>query len=158
LGLLFLSVKDHVPRGILVGQKYLDKEGIMGDRFKSHGMFSWHELLTEDVEGSKKFYTELLGWTLQEFPMGESGSYWVVKTGEEEEGGIMKIPSDAEDVPPHWGVYITVDNVDVTTKKAGQLGAKVLVPPTDIPEVGRFAVLQDPQGAAFAIITYAAEM
>jgi hypothetical protein len=130
----------------------------MENRFKQHGMFSWNELMTGDVEGSKKFYTELLGWTLKEFPMGEGGSYWVVAAGEEEMGGIMGIPPGAEGVPPHWGVYITVDNVDATAKKAEQLGAKSLVPPTDIPEVGRFAVLQDPQGAAFAIITYLADM
>jgi predicted enzyme related to lactoylglutathione lyase len=130
----------------------------MEDRFKRHGKFSWHELMTNDVESSKKFYTELMGWTLEEFPMEEGESYWVVKTGEEEEGGIMWTPPAAEGAPPHWGVYITVDNVDECAKKAEQLGGKVLVPPMDIPQVGRFALLKDPQGAAFAIITYVAEM
>ena len=130
----------------------------MEDRFKRHGMFSWYELMTDDVEGSKAFYATLLGWTLEEFPMEEGESYWVVKVGEEEMGGIMRIPPAAEGAPPHWGVYITVDNVDECAKKAEQLGAKVLVPAMDIPQVGRFAVLQDPQGAAFAIITYAMEM
>jgi predicted enzyme related to lactoylglutathione lyase len=136
----------------------IDKEGIMDeDRFKRHGMFSWNELMTGDVESAKRFYTELLGWTFEEFQMGESGSYWVIKVGEEEVGGIMGTPPAAEGVPPYWGLYITVDNVDVTAKKAEQLGAQVVVPPTDIPEVGRFAVLQDQQGAAFAIITYVME-
>ena len=130
----------------------------MEDRFKRQGMFSWHELMTDNVEGAKKFYTELLGWTLQEFPMEEGESYWVVKVGDEGLGGIMRTPPAAAGVPPHWGVYITVDNVDAAVKKAEQIGAKVLVPPTDIPKVGRFAVLQDPQGAAFAVITYSAEM
>jgi len=130
----------------------------MEDRFKRQGMISWHELMTGDVEGAKKFYAELLGWGFQEFPMEEGGSYWVVKVGEEEVGGIMGTPPDAAGVPPHWGLYITVDNVDATVKKAEKMGAMVLVPPMDIPKVGRFAVLQDPQGAAFAIITYLAEM
>ena len=130
----------------------------MEDRFKRQGMISWHELMTGDVEGAKKFYTELLGWTLQEFPMEEGESYWVVKVGDEGMGGIMKTPPDAAGVPPHWGLYITVDDVDASAKKAERLGAKILVPPMDIPKVGRFAVLQDPQGAAFAIITYSAEM
>jgi uncharacterized protein len=130
----------------------------MENRFKRHGMFSWYELMTGDLEGSKKFYTELMGWTLEEFPMEEGESYWVVKVGEEEMGGIMRTPPASEGTPPHWGAYITVDNVDGCAKKAGQLGGKVLAPPTDIPQVGRFALLQDPQGAAFAIITYATEM
>ena len=129
----------------------------MEDRFKKQGMFSWFELLTKDVEGSKKFYTKLLGWTLREFPMEEGESYWVVKAGEEEVGGIMRMPPAPEGMLPQWGLYITVDDVDAATKKAGQLGAKVLVPPTDIPNIGRFAALQDPQGATFSIITYAAE-
>ena len=130
----------------------------MEDRFKRQGMISWHELMTGDVEGAKKFYAELLGWGFEEFPMEEGGSYWMAKVGEEEVGGIMGTPPDAAGVPPHWGLYITVDDVDATVKKAEKIGAKVLVPPMDIPKVGRFAVLQDPQGAAFAIITYAAEM
>ena len=127
------------------------------NRFKRHGMFSWNELMTGDVESAKRFYNELLGWRFEEFHMGESGSYWVIKVGEEEVGGIMGTPPAAEGVAPHWGLYITVDNVDVTVKKAEQLEAQVVVPPTDIPEVGRFAVLQDLQGAAFAIITYVME-
>ena len=130
----------------------------MEDRFKRQGMFSWHELMTDDVEGAKKFYAELLGWTLQEFPMEEGESYWVVKVGDEGLGGIMRTPPAAAGVPPHWGVYITVDNVDAAVKKAEQIGAKVLVPPMDIPQVGRFATLQDPQGAVFAVITYVGEM
>ncbi|OPY67196.1 MAG: 27 kDa antigen Cfp30B [Syntrophorhabdaceae bacterium PtaU1.Bin034] len=130
----------------------------MDDRFKRQGMFSWHELMTDDVEGAKKFYTELLGWTVQEFPMEEGETYWVLKVGEEGVGGIMKTPPSAEGVPPHWGVYITVDDVDATAKKAEQLGAKLLVPPMGIPKVGRFAVLQDPRGAAFAVIAYTIEM
>jgi uncharacterized protein len=130
----------------------------MEDRFKRQGVFSWHELTTDDVEGSKKFYTELLGWTLQEFPMEEGESYWVVKAGDDEMGGIMKTPLGPEGVPPHWGVYITVDDVDATARKAEQLGATILVPPMDIPQVGRFATLQDPAGAAFSIIRYASEM
>lgn len=127
----------------------------MESRFKRQGMFSWQELMTDDAERSKKFYETLLGWEYKEFPMEGGESYWVVKVGEEEVAGIMKAPPAAKDVPPHWGAYITVDNVDATAKKAGELGAKIIVPPTDIPEVGRFATLQDPGGAIFAVIAYA---
>jgi uncharacterized protein len=130
----------------------------MEDRFKRQGMFSWFELMTEDVEGAKRFYADLLGWALKEYPMEEGESYWVVKAGDEEVGGIVKTPPAAAGVPSHWGIYITVDDVDATAKKAERLGAKILVPPMDIPQVGRFATLQDPQGAPFAVIKYAGGM
>ena len=58
-------------------------------------------------------------------------------------------------MPPAWGCYITVDNVDETMAKCTALGGKTLVPPMDVPTVGRMAVLQDPQGAVFSVMTYA---
>ena len=85
----------------------------------------------------------------------EDKSYSVVKIGDEGIGGIMPVPAQAQGAPPHWGVYVTVDDVDATADKAAELGAKILVPPTDIPNVGRFFVLQDPQGAVISAITYA---
>jgi predicted enzyme related to lactoylglutathione lyase len=66
----------------------------------------------------------------------------------------MSTPPGAEGVPPHWGVYVTVDDVDTSARKAEELGAKTIVPPTDIPEVGRFYMFQDPQGAVLSVITY----
>lgn len=127
----------------------------MEERFRKHGVFSWQELMTEDVEGAKKFYAALLGWSVQEYPMEEGGTYWIMKAGEEEVGGIMQTPPEAKGVPPYWGVYITVDDVDATVKKAQTLGAQILAGPMDIPKVGRFATLRDPQGAVFAVIKYA---
>lgn len=126
----------------------------MDDRFASHGKFSWNELMTTDEAAAKKFYEQLLGWKYTEFPMEGGSSYWVINAGGEDMGGIMKRPSQAAGVPPHWGVYVTVDNVDASAKKAQELGGKIVVPPTDIPQVGRFCVLTDPQGAAFSLITY----
>ena len=70
-------------------------------------------------------------------------------------GGIMPIPPQAEGTPPNWGGHVTVDDVDATARKAEELGARILVPLTDIPNVGRFFVLQDPQGAVISAITYA---
>ena len=81
--------------------------------------------------------------------------YTVVKVEDESVGGIMPIPPKAEGTPPNWGGYVTVDDVDATARKAEELGAKILVPLTDIPNVGRFFVLQDPQGAVISAITYA---
>ena len=60
----------------------------------------------------------------------------------------------AMEIPPHWGIYITVDDVDATARKAEAIGGKVVVPPTDIPKVGRFSVIKDPQGIPFSVITY----
>ncbi len=125
----------------------------MVDVFKQQGAFSWSELLTTDVEGAKKFYTELLGWTMEDFP-SEEMTYTIVKAGEGAVGGIMAMPPQAAGTPPYWGVYITVDDVDAATEKARQLGATIMMPPTDIKDVGRFSLIRDPQGAMFSMITY----
>ncbi len=119
-----------------------------------HGAFSWSELLTTDVQAAKQFYTALLGWTVEEVP---GMAYTVVQTGGAGIGGIMAIPSQASCASPHWGTYVTVDDVDATARKAQELGAKTIVPLTDIPNVGRFYTFQDPQGAVISIITYRME-
>ena len=126
----------------------------MKDPFKQHGAFSWFELMTTDVEAAKTFYSRLFGWQTEKAPM-EDMNYTLVKVGDESLGGIMSMPPQAEGPPPSWGIYVTVDDVDATARKAEELGAKILVPLTDIPDVGRFFVLQDPQGAVISAITYA---
>ena len=125
----------------------------MEERFKKHGAFSWCELMTSNVAAAKDFYTQLLGWTTEEMEM-EGMTYSVLKAGEDAVGGIMAAPTQAQGVPPHWGVYITVDDVDAVAKKAEELGAKTVVPLTDIPDVGRMYTFQDPQGAVISVITY----
>ena len=128
----------------------------MKDPYQQHGAFSWFELMTTDVEGAKKFYTRLFGWETEDMPM-ENMSYTITKIGDEGVGGIMPIPPEAEGTPPHWGVYVTVEDVDATAKSAEELGGKIHVPPTDIPGVGRLCLIQDPQGALISAITYAME-
>jgi predicted enzyme related to lactoylglutathione lyase len=127
----------------------------MADRFEAHGDFSWSELLTYDVDGAKKFNAELLCWTMEDRPMGEcAGNYTILKANDRPVGGIMKMPPQVPaGTPPHWGAYVTVDDVDVVAAKLQQLGGKVLVPPTDSPDA-RFCVFQDPQGAGLSIISY----
>ncbi len=125
----------------------------MKDPFKQQGAFSWFELMTTDTDGAKTFYSNLFGWETEDMSMADM-TYTIVKVGKEGVGGIMSIPPQAEGSPPHWGVYVTVDDVDATARKAEELGAKILVPPTDIPDVGRFFVIQDPQGAVISAITY----
>ncbi len=126
----------------------------MDEQFKQHGAFSWCELMTTDVEAAKAFYVKLFGWDTEVMNM-PGMTYTVVKAGGKGIGGIMGMPPDApKGMPPMWGSYVTVDDVDATAKTAEKLGAKLLVPPRDIPDVGRFCVIQDPQGAVISAITY----
>ncbi len=122
----------------------------MSSVFETHGAFSWCELMTEDVEKARAFYTKLLGWTLED----GDGGYIVVKAGEQQIGGMMKTPPEAAGTPSQWGAYVTVDDVDAQSEKAKALGGAVLVAPTDIPNVGRFSVIQDPTGATLNLISY----
>ena len=124
----------------------------MSDLYKQ-GVFSWAELATTDVEGAKRFYTGLLGWTTEQVPM-EGMTYTLAKVGEERVAGIMLNQCPGGEIKPQWGIYITVDDVDATAKKAEELGGKVLMPPIYIPNVGRIAALMDPQGVMFSVITY----
>jgi predicted enzyme related to lactoylglutathione lyase len=129
----------------------------VADRFKTHGDFSWTELMTRDVEAAKKFYAELLGWSMEEMPMAE-GPYIVLRAGDKGVGGMMVMPSNVPaHVPAHWASYVTVDDVDAVAKKAEELGAKTIVPPTDVPGVGRFCTFQDPEGAVLSVMTYSME-
>ncbi len=129
----------------------------MGDSFQTQGAFSWCELCTNDLQAAGRFYGELFGWELEDSPMpGTGGAYVVAKVGGRPVGGMMTMPPNLPPgVPPHWGVYVTVDDVDATVAEAARLGGKVHHPPTDIPGVGRFAVLSDPQGAVVHVIKYA---
>jgi predicted enzyme related to lactoylglutathione lyase len=131
------------------------KEDLMQAWQMKHGAFGWIELLTPDAAGAKEFYAKLFGWSLRDEPAGGM-AYTVIRQDGNEVGGIMTIPDEVRQmgVPPHWGIYVTVDDVDAVAVKAGQMGGKVLKPPMDIPGVGRFCVLMDPQGAVLQVITY----
>ena len=126
----------------------------MSNRFTTPGDFSWTELMTTDVEAAKSFYVNVLGWETEETPM-QGGTYLVVKAGGKGIGGIMKMPpAMPTGTSPHWATYVTVADVDATAKKVAEHGGRVLVPPTDIPNVGRFCTFQDPQGAVLNAMTY----
>jgi hypothetical protein len=125
------------------------------DAYATHGAFSWSELMTSDAEAALRFYQSLFGWTTDKMPMPE-GDYHVVKADGTSIGGIMKMPAAAGGMPPAWGCYVTVKDVDACAKQVAALGGKVLHGPADIPGVGRFAVIADPQGAWLNVITYAA--
>lgn len=114
----------------------------------------WNELMTRDVGRAKEFYAKVLGWTCETAPM-DGFEYTLLKVGERPNGGLMAMDGpEWEGVPPHWMVYFAVADTDAICKKIEELGGKVCVPPTTIP-VGRFAVVNDPQGATFSVLTLA---
>lgn len=122
------------------------------------GKFVWRELLTRDVEAAKRFYGELLGWTFEDRPMGPGFTYTLLKLGSEPIGGLMDLASmpdgKGEHIPPNWSVSVSAPDVDATAKRAVEEGGKLLDDCMDIEGVGRFAVLQDPQGAVITLIRF----
>jgi uncharacterized protein len=113
--------------------------------------FCWNELYTSDAKKAGDFYSNLFGWSRE--PMQTpTGEYTIFKKGDAQAAGMMQISKEMEAMPPHWMVYFAVDDSDRTVEKAKGMGARVMVPPTDIPNIGRFAILNDPQGADFAVI------
>ncbi len=123
------------------------------DVFKTPGAFSWSELSTPDPQAAVAFYKQLFGWTIDAMPMGD-GQYHVAKIGDSAIAGIMQTPPQAGAMPPSWGCYVTVQDVDATVRSCESLGGRVCAPPMDIPGVGRMAVLQDPQGAVINVMAY----
>ncbi len=129
----------------------------MNEAFKTHGAFSWSELLVDDVESAIGFYKDVIGWEIEAMDMPE-GKYYVVKAGGEPVGGIMKKPEGAGQMPDCWGTYITVKDVDETVRKAEAAGGKAIYPPMDVPEVGRMCAITDKSGAMVSVITYVETM
>ena len=116
----------------------------------------WTQLNAKDTGVAKKFYSELIGWKVQDDAMGPEfggGFYTTWLKADGPAGGMMQMPPGTPG-PSHWLTYFAVTDVDATTAKAQSLGAATYVPPTDIPGTGRFAVLADGQGAAFALIKF----
>jgi predicted enzyme related to lactoylglutathione lyase len=120
---------------------------------KTRGHFVWYELATSDPAAAQRFYSALTGWGTQAFEGSGDTPYTMWTNGEKPVGGLWQLQSElaSQGVPPHWLPYISTDDVDETVTEVTDLGGKVIVPPTDIPNMGRFSVLADPQGAFFAI-------
>jgi uncharacterized protein len=108
----------------------------------------WNELLTTDTDKAGDFYANLFGWNKEQF----GGDYTIFKNGDRGAGGMFKISPEMGPMPPNWTVYFAVDDCDAMAQKTAELGGSVLKAPEDIPTIGRYAVLQDPQSAVFAII------
>ena len=132
------------PQGAYIGVYQPEGEGPSGE-----GVFVWEELGTTDADAAQRFYEHVLGWTSSD--MGpDYGGYRVFNRGETGVAGVMTLPDGS--IPPHWQPYVAVENPDATTAKAIELGGSALMEPMDVPNVGRIAVLRDPQGATFGII------
>lgn len=113
------------------------------------GRFQWFDVMSTDPAASRKFYEKLLGWQVNEMDMGGGFKYLMLIADGVPFGGIVPLEK-SHGIPSHWVSYISTDDVDAFCKKAAGLGGQVCVPPTDIPNVGRFAVVSDPTGGTFS--------
>jgi predicted enzyme related to lactoylglutathione lyase len=111
--------------------------------------FVWYELMTTDMKAAEGFYSAVVGWNGNDF--SQSGmNYTVMSAGDKMVAGVMTLPTEAGG-RPGWVGYIGVDDVDAVTNGVKQAGAAVHRPPTDIPNIGRFSAVADPQGAVFML-------
>lgn len=116
--------------------------------------FVWYELLTTDPEAAQEFYRGVVGWSAQEFASGPF-PYTILSANGKSVAGLMQLPQEARDAgaPPVWMGYIGTGDVDAATAKVAAAGGTIHHQPEDIPTVGRFSVVADPQGAVFTLFT-----
>jgi uncharacterized protein len=121
------------------------------------GQFVWYEDMTKDPRGAIAFCSDVVGWKTEPFQDNDY-TMWVSQQGPL--GGVMKPPEEASKAgaKASWMAHVQVDDVDGTAARAKQLGGRIYKEPTDIPTVGRFAVIADPQGAAISIFKPSGEM
>lgn len=116
------------------------------------GDFCWFELGTTDQAGAKPFYSDVLGWSVVDYPMGPDSVYTMFQVnGQDAAAAYSMRPEEAAAIPPHWNPYICVADADASARRATELGGKVVEGPFDVATFGRMAVLQDPTGAYFNI-------
>ena len=141
------------PTGAVFGVWQAKNYPGVGVRDEPNAM-CWNEVMTPDRPRAAAFYAKLIGWSTSAMPMPE-GEYTVFMTGEAGKAGCMQITPAMGPMPPTWLTYFAVGDCDAVARKASELGGQVLKGPEDAPGVGRWALLQDPQGAVFAVIAMA---
>jgi predicted enzyme related to lactoylglutathione lyase len=157
-GKVLEAVKDVPTVGRMV--KIADPTGATLNLFQSSqpddadapwkaGTFNWNELHTSDPARAVRFYKDALGYTAKDMDMGPAGTYHVLEQSGGSRAGVLKAQGEA---PTMWLPYVAVDDCDAASARAKRLGGKVISPPEDIPNIGRFAILGDDQGAVFAVI------
>jgi hypothetical protein len=112
------------------------------------GKFVWYELMTTDTKAAERFYGSVIGWTTED--VGQ-GAYWSFNTDKGGVAGLMGVPPDAAGAQPVWMGYVAVDDVDDYAGRYAAAGGTVHRPPSDIPGIGRFSVVADPQGAVLVL-------
>jgi len=113
------------------------------------GKVGWNELITSDPAAAIAFYTQLFGWGTEAFGTSPDGEYTMFTHEGIPFGGVMKTPMPG--VPTHWLNYVVVEDIEASIEKARSQGGQVCMGPMDIPDVGRIAVITDPQGAAIGL-------
>ncbi len=118
----------------------------------ANGRFVWYELMTTDLAAARAFYSSVVGWNPVDAQMPGT-DYWMFNAGERPVAGVMELSEGARKMgaPPSWIGYVTVADVDAAAAQVTANGGTVRVPPTDIPTVGRFAIVTDPHGAPLAV-------
>lgn len=137
------------PTGAIF-QVWEPRQSIGAELVNEPGSLTWNDLGTRDPEAAERFYSGLFGWAFEKVP--GPVDYWVIQNNGRSNGG-MRLQSDqevADGTPPNWMPYFAVKSSDEAVTKVGELGGRVLVPPTDVPS-GKFTIVQDPQGAVFAL-------
>lgn len=114
------------------------------------GRMLWYELLTNDMKAAEKFYTTVVGWTVAPFEGAPEPYDLLSRPGGVPVAGVMTIPPGMN-FPPHWQMYVGVDNLEEGIKQVEKLGGSAMSPIIDVPNVGRMRVMQDPQQAVFSI-------
>jgi hypothetical protein len=164
-GMVIAPPFDVLDAGVRGGQEVIGRMAVVSDpagamvalwESRGHagaglinepGALCWNELITGNREGAAAFYAAVLGWSSRTSQIGPM-TYTEFITGERAVAGMMELAG----VTPQWNVYFAVENADATIVTARGLGASVLQPAMDLPDVGRFATLADPQGAAFSVV------
>lgn len=118
------------------------------------GRFVRYELMTTEVAAARDFYSRVVGWDTVDAQM-PGMTYWMFAAAGKPLAGLMELPDDARKMgaPPHWMGYVAVPDVDAAAQKATATGGRIYVPPTDIPNVGRFSVIADPTGGTISLFT-----
>jgi predicted enzyme related to lactoylglutathione lyase len=119
----------------------------------SFGSFCWIELATTDQHAAKNFYGSLFGWAANDLPMRPGAFYTMFQLDGHGVGAAYTLRPDqlAKQIPPHWMLYVLVENADATADRIAKAGGTILQPPCDAMDVGRMAIIKDPTGAPFCI-------
>ena len=111
------------------------------------GRFVWHDLITTNVDSAADFYGKLFPeWSIEKLETGGASQYHVIEVAGQDIGGVVGVPEESG-IPSHWIGYVAVEDCDAAVKRTVDLGGNCLVPAIDVPQVGRFAIVQDSQGA-----------